>query len=250
MPAQRSGARVDYRWVLWLYPASFRQELGDELTLLASELVRDRGSAGRRLLALDLLVAVPRTRWESLMHRSPSPTALILTMAALVVGVLLATLTLGLGAMGAAVGAALILTLLVLAVTQRSALGRAFEAPVDPSPQSLRAVLTQAWWAPIAAFQGMVTLTFAVMIGARSTGDDVVGQLVGVAVALAFGTASLAGLVVRLRRPAIGAALIMVGVSLIGMAYWMVWPPILVVVLWVGVVTSTVLDARRRPGPA
>lgn len=241
----RSPDLDSYRWLLWLYPRDFRADFGGEIALLATEIVRDRGGRGRLILALDLLVAVPRTRWEQIMRRQPTPTQLVITLVTLATSVIVLTVVLGLGPVGAVAAGILTALAIALAIGQRSQLARSLDRTDPIRPTSVRAVVTQAWWAPIAAAHGVLTLVFAVLIGLRTDGPTLAGALVGTAVTLAFGAAVLGGLVLRLSRPVVGSGLILLGTVWWGMAFWMVWPPLITAVIWIGVIASTVSSQRR-----
>lgn len=234
-----------YRWLLWLYPRDFRVDFGGEIALLATEIVRDRGGRGRLILALDLLVAVPRTRWEQIMRRQPTPPQLVITLVALATSVIVLTVVLGLGPVGAVTAGILTALTIALAIGQRSQLARSLD-PTEPTrPTSVRGVVTQAWWAPIAAAHGVLTLVFAVLVGLRTDNATLAGALVGTAVTLAFGAAVLGGLVLRLSRPVAGSGLILLGTVWWGMAFWMVWPPLITAVIWIGVIASAISSQRQ-----
>lgn len=183
------------------------------------------------------------------MRRPLNPTQLVITLATLTASVVVLTVALGLGPVGAVTAGVLAALAIGLAVGQRSQLARSLQPEHDTTPVSARQVLSQAWWAPLAALQGTLTLLFAVMTGLRTDGS-LAGALIGTAVSLAFGGAVLVGLVLRLRRPALGSGLILLGTVWFGLAFWMVWPPALTALVWVGVITSAVASGRRTPHAA
>ncbi|MFN2556635.1 MAG: hypothetical protein ABR592_07140 [Nitriliruptorales bacterium] len=232
-------------WWLWLYPSDFRREFAHDLVLLADELVQDRGMRGRRVLAIDLLVAVPRIRWEYTMRSSPLPGQLIAALTVLAVATWLATVAFGLSSTGTIIAAVVTAILLALALAQRSVLGRAFAAPDQAPKPTTRRVLLQSWWAPLAVVHALATLTFGVALGLGG-GDDVLGSVIGFAVAVVFGAGILAGLVVRLSRPGLGAAMIVIGTVPLGGAFWMWWPPVLMLLVWIGVMSSAISRARHQ----
>lgn len=112
-----------YRLLLRLYPRELRAAYGAEMVQVFGDLVRERGRSTWGRMALDLAVSVPRTRLESLMHRTPAHTEV--TVAILAIGVLVglaAMLMFGpLGLPAPAVVAA-------IALTQRSRLARSLGA--------------------------------------------------------------------------------------------------------------------------
>lgn len=183
------------------------------------------------------------------MHRALTPTQLIITLATLTASLVVLTLVLGLGPVGA-IGAGAIASLAIgLIVGQRSKLARSFEVSDGASAISIRRVLSQAWWAPLAALHGAMTIIFGVMVGLRTEGVPVTDALIGTAVTLAFGAAVIGGLVLRLSRPAVGSGLILLGTIWLAMGFWMVWPPLLAALIWVGVIASAISSSRRTAQP-
>lgn len=181
------------------------------------------------------------------MRRALSPTQLVITLATLATSIVVLTVVLGLGPVGAVAAGILASLLIGLIVGQRSKLARSFEVSDDAPAVSARRVLSQTWWAPLAALHGTMTIVFGVMIGLRTEGTPVTDALIGTAVTLAFGAAVIGGLVLRLRRPAVGSGLILLGTIWLAMAFWMVWPPLLTALIWVGVIASAISSARRSP---
>lgn len=230
-----------YQTLLALYPRSFRDEFGYELTQLADDLLRARGVRAWGVLLNDLAVSVPRTRAESLMRAQPNPTQLTVALAALSMAAFTLAIVAELGRIGDALAIMVGATALLLAAAQRSTLSRILDRPEGAPALTLRTVLGQAWWAPPAALHGVGTLWLA----ANVDGTTSASLWLGVTVSTAFALTLLGGLVVRPARPAIGSAMILFGSVWLGGAFWMVWPPLLAVTIWIGVIASATADHRR-----
>lgn len=236
--------------MLRLYPGSFRQEYSDDLLLLFNDLVRNGSPNLRRRLVLDLFVSLPHLLLETAMRSDADPTRLIVGLTVLASGALIVTLGFGLGGVGLVIGGLAALAFLAIAITQRSALGKAFSRPVDRGERSgLVAALTQAWWAPIAAVHGVLTLIFGVAVGMSGEGGQA-DSIMGAAITMAFGVAVLWGLVLRVERVAIGTGMVLIGSVWFGGAFWLVWPVIMLLIIWVGVITSTLRTPRVPVGAA
>lgn len=85
-PTPLGRHQAAYRLLLRLYPRELRTAYGPEMVQVFGDLVRERGRSTWGRVALDLAVSVPRSRLESLMHRSPTYTDV--TLAILAVGIL------------------------------------------------------------------------------------------------------------------------------------------------------------------
>jgi hypothetical protein len=114
-----------YRACIYLYPSTFRHHYRDDLVQLFDDLVADRGLPRASVrTGLDLIITVPNYRLEGIMNKQHTATALAVTiwlLAAAGVVALLIGVYPGLVLLGAAG---------VLAVAQRSTLGRALRTPV------------------------------------------------------------------------------------------------------------------------
>jgi hypothetical protein len=100
----------------------------------------------------------------------------------------------------------------------------------------LRQAVTQAWWAPVAAVLGAVTV--AAGIGTVFDAHNLGGRVVGSSLLLAFGAALLLGLVRRPYSREAGNALILVGTIPAFPFFWLIVPTVAAIVVWVGVFTS------------
>ena len=123
MPDMRSH-RV-YRALTCLYPRDFRNHYRDDLVQHHADLIGERGTAAAwTRTALDLLVTVPRYHLETIMDNRHSSTTLNVTIG------LIATAGAVCFVVGLYPGVVLIAIALVIAVTQRTALARAINAPL------------------------------------------------------------------------------------------------------------------------
>lgn len=131
----RSRHTSVYAALLFLYPADLRAAHGAEMVQVLDDLVRERGRSVWARVALDLAVSVPRTRLESLMHRTPGTSTVTVTILAIGTLASLAALLL-FGPAGLPVPIAVIAVLL----SQRSSLARAMGSDEDGRPGGLAAV--------------------------------------------------------------------------------------------------------------
>jgi len=117
-------AQSFYRSLLHLYPRDFRTEYGDDLVQTFADLITDRGTrATWTRTTTDLIITVPRYRLESIMSEKTSTATLSLTIGILTLGGVASLL------IGFYPGLLLLVAALVLAISQRSALGRAIRTP-------------------------------------------------------------------------------------------------------------------------
>ena len=113
-----------YRSLLRLYPRDFRTDYGDDLVQNFTDLATDRGTrAAWTRTTTDLIITVPRYRLESIMSEKTSTATLSLTIGILTLGGVASLL------IGFYPGLLLLVAALVLAISQRSALGRAIRTP-------------------------------------------------------------------------------------------------------------------------
>jgi hypothetical protein len=112
-----------YRFLLWLYPRELRAAYGAEMVQVFGDLVRERGRSTWGRVALDLAVSVPRTRLESLMHRTAAHTEV--TVAVLAIGVLVSVAAL---LMFGPLGLPVPVVVAAVALSQRSRLARSLGA--------------------------------------------------------------------------------------------------------------------------
>lgn len=171
-----------YRSLLRLYPKSFRGHYGDDLVQQFSDLVADRGvRAAWGRTGIDLIVTVPRYRLESIMNEQHSATILYLGIALLAVGGVLSVL------IGLYPGLVLLVAALLLAVAQRSTLGRAIRTP-DSNRRRRRLV--------VAATLALVCAASLVSYGRAISDGDVSG--VSLIAHNAIGVPSMVGAIVFL----------------------------------------------------
>lgn len=122
-----------YRLLLLLYPRQFRAEFNDDLVQMFTDLARRDGRTGAWLRCLaDAAVSVPRLRLESVMHPNTVATAINL-IALLVAAAGVATL-----ALGGAAGLPVLAFAALLALSQRTRLGRALALTPQRRQQRLR----------------------------------------------------------------------------------------------------------------
>lgn len=113
-----------YRSLLRLYPRSFRDEFGDDLSQLFGDLAADRGTrAAWTRAGTDLIVTVPRYRLEQIMTEQQSTTAVSATIAVLAIGGAMSLLG------GLYPGVLLLVAAVALALAQRSRLSQAICTP-------------------------------------------------------------------------------------------------------------------------
>lgn len=124
-----------YAALLLLYPSDLRAAHGAEMIQVLDDLVRERGRTVWARVALDLAVSVPRTRLESLMHRTPGTSTVTVTILAIGAVASVAALL-----MFGPAGLPVPLTAIVLMLSQRSPLARALGAHGEHPPERPAAV--------------------------------------------------------------------------------------------------------------
>lgn len=106
--------------------------------------------------------------------------------------------------------------------------------------------LVQTWWAPLAALLGVVEIVMGVAIFFQ--GENWPGRIIGGLLLLpGSGGLTLLGLRTRPRARALGNALVLVGTLPWFGLFWMIVPPLVGLLVWVGVFTSGF--GERRPIP-
>src|SRR5262245_11419814 len=119
-----AAAHPFYRSLVRLYPKDFREEYGDDLHQAFDDLVLDLGApAAWRRTSVDLLVSIPRFHLENVMSERTSTTALTVTLVLLSAAGVLCYVT------GFGPGIVLFAAAVVIAVAQRSRLGRSIRTP-------------------------------------------------------------------------------------------------------------------------
>lgn len=222
---ERRGQLRLYRALLVLYPQSFRRDYGDAMAQLHTDLLREAGAKVWRRAVVDLCTSVITQRTEAAM--SMSPAARVITLAAVGVGASLAVIGIGGG------GVVVVIAVFVVALlfTQRRSL-----AALAGERVSLRAALTQAWWAPVAALLGAAML--AAGVGTIFEAHNLGGRIVGSSLLLAFGAAMLLGLLRRPHAREAGNTLVLIATVPAFPFFWLVVPTVAALVVWVGVLTS------------
>lgn len=122
-----------YRAAIRLYPRGFREQYGDDLAQLFTNLVSDLGPrrAWSRTL-VDLIITLPIHRLETIMSPTRSIPALFVIIVALIAIGVTGTLTMGIPLAWIPLGLGI-----VLAITQRSNLARSLR-PANGSQRSRR----------------------------------------------------------------------------------------------------------------
>lgn len=231
-------SRSLYRALLLLYPKSFRTEYGQLMIQLFDDQHVDQGGRVWLTVLPDIVRTAPTQRIEALMH---SRTARI-ALGATCVAVVSVVVTTGTGGLGVAAIAATILAALLL--TQRRVIAAAPTGERAP----LRHAVVQAWWAPIAALVGVVLLLGA--IGTAFEAHNLGGRIFGTAILFAFGATMLLGLMRRPFARDAGNVMILVGTLPLFPFFWLVFPQIVGIVIWIGVFSSGFgdrIDVRGDP---
>lgn len=222
--------RTLYRALLLLYPRGFRRAYGESMAQVFADCVRAHGPRVWLRTVPDLVRTVPTERIEAVMARvghGVRPVALVFVVFAAVVV-----------AVGAGRGAFLValLALIVALASQRSVLMSLTSGERAP----LRHAVVQAWWAPVAGFLGAAMFLFGV--GTIFEATNWGGRVFGSAVLMAFGTAMLLGLKRRPFDRHAGNSLILLATIPPILFFWAIVPPVLAIVVWVGVLSSGYSD--------
>jgi hypothetical protein len=239
MTSPRSVTRHEalYRAVLVLYPRRFRAEYGDPMVQLFGDRLRDVGAGAWFRVIPDLIATVPNQRIEAVMDRGSGTRVVIIGL-----GVLIGTLlTIGVGG-----GAVPFLALVAVAVVvmQRH---RVAALPIGARAPLRRAVV-QTWWAPVAALLGFAMILFG--IGTIFEAHNWGGRIAGSTVSMAFGVGMLLGLMRRPFAHQAGNTMILVATIPCMVFFWVVVPPLLAIIVWVGVLSSGFGDRPVTATPA
>lgn len=223
---------VAYRAMLRLYPRSFRAAYGEPMAQLFGDRLRDRGRRVWLETAPDLVRTVPTQRMEALMA-NPGTRAVLLALAVL----LAVAATLGVG--GPAVVPVVAIAVLAVVVVSRARLRAIFgeRAPLWPA-------IVQAWWAPLAGLLGFAMVLAGV--GTVFEAHNLGGRIFGSALLMAFGGAMLLGLMRRPFDRVAGNTLVLLATVPPLLFFWMVVPPVMAVLVWVGVLVG----GFDEPAPA
>lgn len=233
-----SRHQAAYRFLLWLYPKSFRDDYGPAMSQLFGDRLRDRGRRAWLETGPDLARTVPVQRMEATMARLSSG-ARALALAVVVLGAVAVSVGFGAGAAPLLIVIAGVAGLLAL-LGQRRLLRAGFgeRAPLWPA-------VTQAWWAPLAALLGVAMLVFAV--GTVFEAHNWGGRIFGSSVMAAFGASMLLGLMRRPFDRAAGNTMILLGTIPAFPFFWIVVPTVVALLIWIGVLASGFSD---EPAPA
>jgi hypothetical protein len=237
-PARHHSA---YRVLLRLYPRSFRDEYGADMTQLFGDRLRDRGRRAWIEAGPDLVRTVPVLRMEAAMT-GLSTGARVVALAVIVLGAVAVSVGFGAGAAP--------LLIVIAAVAGTVALTR--ERWVLAAAFGVRAPLwrsvTQAWWAPLAAVLGVAMLVFGV--GTVFEAHNWGGRVFGSAVMLAFAATMLLGLMRRPFDRVAGNSMILLATVPAFPLFWLVVPAAVALVIWIGVLASGFGDdLRAEPLP-
>ena len=216
-----------YRVVLHAYPRSFRRDYGDAMTQLFADRVRDVGAKAWLRVVPDLARSVPQQRIEAVMSNLSTGKRVVGIVAFVI---LLAVATFGLG--GPGVVLPVVGAVALLAASQR----RYFRSMVGGDRIRLHRSVVQTWWAPAAAViaAGEIALGIDNAFSASNWG----GRTFGAVVPVLIGAAMLYGLMRRPFARAAGNGLILLATIPALMFFWAVLPPLLAIVVWIGVLSS------------
>lgn len=223
-----------YQALLALYPRGFRREYGDPMAQVFADQVRDRGAKAWLRTAPDILRTVPTQRIEAVMTSIPARRAVAYAFVAV------------LGATLVAIGGAGAAPVVIITIAAAVALHRNLPAlRLRGERAPLRHALVQTWWAPIVGLLGLAEIVFG--IGTIFEASNWGGRVFGSTLMLAFGCASLLGLVRRpfARQP--GNALILIGTTPAFPFFWLIVPTLAAVLIWVGVLSSGFSDEVAAP---
>lgn len=220
------GSERVYRALLLLYPRSFRRQYGDPMAQLFADQLRDRGGRAWLRAVPDLFRTVPSERIEAVMSRLGTGGSVV-ALALAVAGATVVTIGIGAGAVPLVA-----LAVVAILVGQRRLLAGALGGPRAP----FRHAAMQTWWAPIAAFLGVVLVLAGV--GMVFEANNLGGRVFGSALLAGFGGAMLLGLKRRPFNRTSGNALILLATVPAMPFWWLVVPPLVAAAIWVGVLSS------------
>jgi hypothetical protein len=226
MASGRRSLRL-YRALLVAYPRSFRRAYGDPMAQLFGDRLRDVGARAWLRTIPDLVRTAPTQRIEATMSHI-GPNARVVALALIVLG----AVAVGIGT-GGGVLIVVALGVVALALSQRH-LVAAIPSRGERAP--LRRAVVQTWWAPVAALLGLMMLLagFGTIFEAHNLG----GRIVGSTLLMAFGLGMFYGLVRRPFSRQAGNMLILVTTIPPLLIFWLIVPPVMAIVVWVGVISS------------
>ncbi len=222
-----------YRALLRLYPRSFRAGYAEPMAQLFADRVRDEGARAWLSTVPDLVRTVPLERIEAVMSKLSGRWGVI-GMAAFALSVIVLVTGVGRRSGGLAV-VVFVLAMVFIVVLGARQLRVLTSLPLG-SRAPLRYALTQAWWAPVATLLGVAT--FVSGIGTVFEANNLGGRIVGSSALMAFGAMILFGLRRRPFARQAGNAAILLGTLPALALFWMIVPPALALIVWVGVISS------------
>jgi hypothetical protein len=194
---------------------------------LFGDRVRDVGTRAWLRTVPDLVRTAPKERIEATMSHIGS-NGRVVVLALIVLG----AVVVGIGTGGGVIPVVAV-GVIALAYSQRR-LVAAMPSRGERAP--LRRAVVQTWWAPVAALLGAMELFFG--FGTIFEAHNLGGRIVGSTLMMAFGLAMFYGLVRRpfSRQP--GNMLILLATIPPLLLFWVIVPPIMAIVVWVGVITG------------
>lgn len=226
-----------YRALLRLYPKSFRDDYGADMSQLFGDRVRDRGRRAWLEAGPDLVRTVPVRRMEAVMSRLSSG-ARLASLAVLVLAAVVVSVGVGAGAAPLLFIVALVAAAVAVVRQSRLVVPLGARAPLWPA-------VTQAWWAPLAALLGAAMLLFAV--GTVFEAHNWGGRIFGSAVMFALGGCMVLGLMRRPFDRVSGNSMILLATIPAFALFWIIVPAVVALVIWVGVLAS---GFSNEPAPA
>jgi len=225
-----------YRMLLVLYPRTFRREYREPMLQLFGDCMRDGGAKVWLRTVPDLVRTIPALRLEAVMA-SGHAVRRVLAFALVALGAVVVVMGVG----GPAVIAAILIVVIALLALGRGSLGPVFRGERAP----LRHAVVQTWWAPVAAFAGaaLIFFGFGTIFEAHNWG----GRIFGSAILMAFGGVMFLGLTRRPFARSSGNALILITTVPGFLFFWALIPPLISLVVWIGVFTSGFEDKAVAP---
>jgi hypothetical protein len=198
------------------------------MSQLFGDRLRDVGGRAWLRTFPDLLRTIPAQRVEAAMSRL-GPGARVVGLALVVLAAAVASL--GLGGPVTLIVAVAVVAIVATRVRLPAVLG-------DRAP--LWNAVVQSWWAPIAGLLGL-----AMFVGGIATifeAENIGGRIVGSTLLMAFGSAMLFGLMRRPFDRVVGNSLILLATVPALLFFWMIIPPVLAIVIWIGVLSGGFSD--------
>jgi len=224
-----------YRALMVLYPRAFRARYADPMVQLFGDQVRDFGARMWLRAVPDLARTVPTQRIEATMAHLSSG-ARVLTLAFVVLGATVVAISFGGGA-----SLVIALAVVVVLVTQR----HHFASIPFGDRAPLRHAVVQVWWAPVAGLLGALMVVFG--IGTIFEAQNWGGRIVGSSLMMAFGFAMLFGLMRRPFDRQSGNTLILLATIPPLLFFWVIVPPLMAIIVWIGVLQGGFSDDRVVP---